>query len=466
MLLLLFAFVGVQLAVALWAVRVIRTEDDFLVAGRRLGPGLAAVSVFATWFGAESCVGAAGAAYEKGWTWNAPEPFAYGLCLIVTGLRFAARLWRRRVTTLADFLSTRFGASTERLAAVLLLPSSLLWAAAQVRAFGQVVAINSDGQIGVQTAIAIAAGIAIVYTVAGGLLADVYTDVIQCGALLTGLVALGLAVYLNAPEAEAPGAAASAAAAAAPSAPFSLFAELEQWAIPICGSVVAQEVLSRTLAARTESIARKAAIYGGVLYVVVGLIPLTIGALGPQMVPGLEDPEGVLAVLSRDLLPTALNLVFAGALIAAILSTVDSCLLVVASLVARNLAPRAPGPAPSRGRLTLARWSVVGGGLVAYGLASSNYNVADLVEEASGFGSAGVFLLATLGLYSGWGGALAANLTLLAGLTVWVAGRHIAPDVVPHPYLTSLGCAAAAFALGCCLERRTQRVASAPAGNQ
>jgi Na+/proline symporter len=254
-------------------------------------------------------------------------------------------------------------------------------------------------------------------------------------------------------------------ALAAP-APTSWFAELEQWAIPICGSVVAQEVLSRTLAARSESIARKAAIYGGACYVAVGLIPLAIGALGPQMVPDLEDPEGVLAVLSRDLLPTALNLVFAGALIAAILSTVDSCLLVVASLVARNLAPRRAGPPPAGGRLGLARWSVVCGGLVAYALATSDYNVADLVEEASGFGSAGVFLLATLGLYSGLGEALAANLTLVTGLTVWVTGRHLAPDLVPHPYLTSLASAAAAFAVGCALERRTQRTSSAPAGDQ
>ena len=105
---------------------------------------------------------------------------------------------------MADFLSRRFGPSTERLAAILLLPSSLLWAAAQIRAFGQVVAINSDGALDVQTAIAIAAGIAILYTVAGGLLADVYTDVVQCGALLVGITALGIAVWWNLPDAEVP----------------------------------------------------------------------------------------------------------------------------------------------------------------------------------------------------------------------------------------------------------------------
>ena len=449
MLLFLFAFVAVQLAVAVWTVRRIRSEDDFLVAGRRLGPGLAAVSIFATWFGAESCVGAAGSAYESGWSLAQPEPFAYGVCLVVTGLFFAARLWRLRITTLADFLAARFGASTERLAAVLLLPSSLLWAAAQIRAFGHVVAVNSGGALDVETAIALAAGIAIVYTVTGGLLADVYTDVIQCGALLLGLAALGVAVWLHVPDAPA----VMAASAAAPPAYAPDWLDVvENWSIPICGSVVAQEVISRALAARSPGVARGATIAGGGFYLLVGVIPLAIGVVGPRFAPGLEDPEGILPHLSQQLLPDALNVVFAGALIAAILSTVDSCLLVVSSLVARNLGPRAKDAA--RGNLLLARWAVVIGGLVAFLFARSGWNVQDLVEEASGFGSAGVFVLACAGLFGRRGRSVAANLTLGTGLTVWVGGRHLLPEWSAHPYLTSLGAAAVAFALGCLWERR------------
>ena len=463
MLILLFAFVAVQLAVALWLIRRIGTEDDFLVAGRRLGPALAATSIFATWFGAESCVGAAGAAYEGGWTWNAPEPFGYGVCLILTGVFFAKRLWRLRITTMADFLSRRFGPSSERLAALLLLPSSLLWAAAQIRAFGQVVAINSNGAVSAEHAVMLAAGIAIVYTVAGGLLADVYTDLLQCAALLVGLGALAVAVWCNVPDAVTPPAAAPTPPPGGLEPTGSVLGHLEQWAIPICGSIVAQEVISRALAGRSASVARGAAIAGGAVYVVVGMIPLAIGAVGPQLAAGLDDPENILPALSRQLLPDALNLLFAGALIAAILSTVDSCLLVVSSLVARNLAPRsAAADEPAKGRLALARWSVVGGGLVAYGLACSDYNVADLVEEASGFGSAGMFVLACVGLYGRRGKSTAANLTLATGLLSWVAGRHLAPDLVPHPYLTSIAAAATAFVIGCGVER----LRAAPAGGE
>lgn len=446
MLFLLFGFVSVQLLVAVWVMRRVESQDDFLVAGRRLGPGLAAASIFATWFGAESCVGAAGTAYEQGFSWATPEPFAYGVCLVCSGLLFAARLWRLGITTMADFFSRRFGASSERLSAALLLPTSLLWAAAQIRAFGHVVSINSDGLIGTQLAIAIAAGVAVTYTVAGGLLADVYTDVLQCGALVLGLVVLGVAVWMNLPTTTPP---------LLPDAPLpetpvhgGWLRQVDAWAVPICGSIVAQEVISRSLAARSAAVARGAAIGGGLAYILIGAIPLAIGAVGPRFVQGLADPEGILPHLASQLLPTSLNLVFCGALIAAILSTVDSCLLVVSSLVVRNLGPRR-----TKSGLRLARWAVVGGGLAAWWLATSDWNVHDLVEEAAGFGSAGVFVLACVGLFGRSGRGLAANLTLLAGLSVWLAGRHLLPDAIPFPYLASLGAAVLAFVIGTSLER-------------
>lgn len=451
MLIFLFAFVAVQLAVAVWTSRKIATEDDFLIAGRRLGPTLAGVSIFATWFGAESCVGAAGAAYTDGFRLDAPEPFAYGFCLIATGLFFAARLWRLRITTIADFLAARFGKVCGPLAALLLLPSSLLWAGAQIRAFGHIVAVNSDGAIGVEVAIAIAASIAVVYTVTGGLLADVLTDVLQCGVLVIGLVVLLVVVLVNLPE--APAVAAVVAETPAPS-PGGLLDSLEGWAVPICGSVVAQEVLSRTFAARSAEVARRAAIGGGLCYVLVGMIPVVIGSLGPRLLGALDDPETILPNLSRELLPTALNFLFAGALIAAILSTVDSCLLVVSSLVARNLSRRrtaaARGP---RGELQLARLAVVVGGAIAWALARSGMPVGDLVEEASGFGSAGVFVLACVGLFSGWGRKYAAILTLLAGLVSWIVGRHLLAGDVAHPYLTSLAAALIGCVVGCGIDR-------------
>jgi Na+/proline symporter len=192
-------------------------------------------------------------------------------------------------------------------------------------------------------------------------------------------------------------------------------------------------------------------------------VPLLLGWIGPSLIPGLDDPETILPELSQRLLPAALNLLFAGALIAAILSTVDSCLLVVAAVVARNLVPHhAAGAASPTGRLGLARWAVVGAGLVAYGLACSRWNVKELVEQASGFGSAGVFVLAVVGLYARGGRALAANLTLVTGLSTWLLTRFVYDESFEHPYLISLLAAGLAFALGRTIEWRLRVPAPPP----
>jgi Na+/proline symporter len=88
----------------------------------------------------------------------------------------AIPLWKRGITTLADLFRQRYGISVERVAALILAPSSLIWAAAQIRAFGQIIAASST--LPVETAIIIAATVIILYTVLGGMLADAITDFI------------------------------------------------------------------------------------------------------------------------------------------------------------------------------------------------------------------------------------------------------------------------------------------------
>src|SRR5690606_5559749 len=102
---LLFALVGylaIQLAIGAWLAPKIHTETDYLVAGRRLGYPLTIFSIFATWFGAETCIASAGRAYDEGFSLISAEPFAYGITLMVMGLVFAVPMWRMKLTTMAD----------------------------------------------------------------------------------------------------------------------------------------------------------------------------------------------------------------------------------------------------------------------------------------------------------------------------------------------------------------------------
>ena len=58
----ILAYVASQLLIAFWFSRRTRNEEDYLLAGRSLGPWMTMFAVFATWFGAETCIGAAGEA--------------------------------------------------------------------------------------------------------------------------------------------------------------------------------------------------------------------------------------------------------------------------------------------------------------------------------------------------------------------------------------------------------------------
>lgn len=442
----LAGFLVLQLGIGVWISRRIATEDDYLVGGRRFGYTLATFSIFATWFGAETVIGSAGEVYAGGVSLSSAEPFGYALCLILMGALLAKPLWDRGLTTLADLYRQRFGVSVERLAAVLLIPTSVLWAAAQVRAFGSVIALV--GEIDVSVGIAVAAAFTIAYTTFGGLLADAVTDVIQGGVLTLGLVAMLIAVVARVGGA---GEAISILRTSGgidltPAATGPWYETLEAWAIPVIGSLVAAEVIGRVVAARSGTVARRSGIAAGVIYLVVGSIPVVIALLATGLVGPLADAEQVIPLIARDVLPPLLFAIFAGGLVSAILSTVDSTLLVASGLLAHNIVIPLARITDERRKLLIARAGVVGFGILAYVLAAVSDGVLALVEQASAFGSAGIVVTVIFGLFTSLGSARTAAATLIAGLVVYVGGTVAA---IPVPFLASLGASLLTWGLGC-----------------
>jgi Na+/proline symporter len=284
----------------------------------------------------------------------------------------------------------------------------------------------------------------IAYTVTGGLRADVLTDLVQGLALMLGLGVL-LAVLVS--HAGGPGAAWALAAAprAAPGPPAGVLDSLETWLVPIVGSVTAQELAARVLACRTPGVARRSSLFASGLYLGVGLVPVGVGLLGARLLPGLADAEQILPALARQHLHAAGYVLLLGALVSAILSTVDSNLLSASSLVTHNLVLRAWPGASERAKLRLARAGVVVAGATACLLAFSREGVYDLVEEASAFGGAGLAVAMAFGLGSRFGGRGAALAAMLAGIAVQVGGTYVWH--VPHPFTASLAASVAAYAL-------------------
>jgi len=437
-------YVVAQLLIVLVIARRSRGENDYLLAGRRLGPALATFAIFATWFGAETTVGAAGAVYGGGLAASTADPFGYALCLLLMGILFAVPLWRRQLTTFADLFRQRFSPGVERLAAILLVPTSVMWAAAQIRAMGQV--ISATSAFDVELAIAIAAAVVVAYTVYGGLFANAFTDLIQGTVVMIGLVivlvvsvqavgGLGAAIDVIDPE--------RLQIFGGPET--SVLAVLERWAIPVLGSMLAQELVAVILASRSPHVAQRAALGAAGLYFTFGMIPVFIGLIGPALLPGLNEPEQLLPLVAQQHLSTVLQIIFVGAMVSAILSTVAGALLAAAAISEHNLVVPLLPRIQANNKVLIARIAVVAGGVCAYVLARHAESVYSLVEEASAFGSSGIVIAALFGLFTRFGGPRAAMSALVAGVVTWTGAAYILH--LPYPYLTSVAMALLAYLL-------------------
>jgi len=444
----ILGYVALQLVIAWLVSRRISGEDDYLVAGRSLGPVLCTFSIFATWFGAETCVAAAAATYEGGLSAASGDPFGYALCLLILGAIFARALWNRKLSTFADLYRQRYGPNTERLFAILLIPMSLLWAAAQIRAMGQVLAANSE--FDVFAAMTFAAAVVVAYTTLGGLKADAITDLIQGGTIALGVVALAWTVF---------GADDGLSWGDLPRERLTLLdtnrpvlENLELWAVPVLGSLFVAEIVSRVAAARNAAVAQRGTLLGGLLFLGFGTLVALLGVAASTMdMAAADSSEQILLTLAAAQLGPLWATLFSGALVAAILSTVDSALLTAGSLAAHNIIIPMRPPMADRARLRLNRLSVVGFGVVSYFLANWFDSVYELIEQASAFASAGVVVVTPIALFTRFGGAAAAISSLLAGVVVYCYGGYLAEW--PYPYLTAVAAAAAAYLGGALLER-------------
>ena len=444
------AYVVAQFAIGAWVSRRMASEADYILAGRRLGTGLVAFSVFATYFGAEAIVASGGAVYEKGLSGALVDPVGYATAIIVVGVFFARALWSRGLTTFADLFRQRYSPGVEQLVVIMLLPGSVIWAAAQVRAFGQIMSANSG--LGLIAAITLAALLVGAYSVVGGLLADAVTDVVQGVAVVIGLIILGTVVALHV------GGVSAGLAKVEPDQLRLLGADtgalevLEQIAIPVCGTIVAVELISRFLGARAAAVASLGTVLGGGTYLLVGLIPVFLGLVAPHAAGAIQDSEQIVPRLAEVFLPGVLYVSFVGAVISAILSAVHAALHAPASQISHNIIVRLVPGLSDHGKLWSVRITVMVLSIVAYLLSVTSNRIHDLVETASAFGSAGVFVASLFALFSRFGGPVAAYASVAAGMLVWAGGKYALG--LTAPYLCGLLAAGISYVVAAMFERR------------
>jgi Na+/proline symporter len=124
---------------------------------------------------------------------------------------------------------------------------------------------------------------------------------------------------------------------------------------------------------------------------------------------------------------------------------VDSALLAAASLVSHNIVLRLRPGMSETAKVTWARVGVAALGAAAYVLALYSERISDLVELASAFATAGIFVALVFGLFTRWGGAPSAYAAIVAGGSVWALGTYAFG--LPAPYVSGVIAALAAYVL-------------------
>jgi SSS family solute:Na+ symporter len=305
--------------------------EDLFLAGRRLGWLPIGLSLFASNISSTTLIGLSGAAYAWGIAVANYEWMA-AFILVFFAVFFIPYYLNSRITTVPEFLERRFDRRSRLYFSGLTLFSNIVVDTAGTLFAGAIVLKLFFPGLDMFAACLLLAALAGVYTAAGGLAAVVYTDVLQALVLLVGAC---LVTYYSFEQLDFSWA---ALVAQAPPEKLSLMLPLSDPNLPWLGTLVGvpilgfyfwctnQFIVQRVLGARSIAHARWGALFAGLLKLSVLYIMVMPGVIAGVFLPGLDNPDLVFPTLVDTLLPAGLSgLVFA-ALLAALMSSIDSTL--------------------------------------------------------------------------------------------------------------------------------------------
>ena len=426
-------FFLVRLVVGIWASRQVVDNTDYVVAGRRLPIHMAAASIMATWFAAETLMGASETAYDYGFQGVVFDPFGASMCLFISGVFFVRLMRRAKYLTVVDFFERRYNKAMTVLSVIAQMLTYFSWTAAQVVAGGAIVQalFGIDPQWGMIIIITIVAA----YTTMGGMMADTLLDFFQM-FFTAGGITLVFIVMLSAVGGWS-GLVAGAGSTYV-SEPFNLLPIagegylgytgmtgwmywLAAWMAIGLGSVATQDLMQRSMAARNQATSVYGSYFAGVLYLFFGIMSPLIGIMVYKLSPGLEDTSYLLVSAAMTHLPPILTAIFIAALSSALMSTSDSSLLAGASAVTENLIPAITGKKlDGKSALWATRVMVVVNAAVALAIGLWAQTIYELSILAWSLLLVGLFIPFAFGMYWKKANSYGAVSAFLGGFIIWI----------------------------------------------
>ncbi len=326
---------------------------DYFLAGRALPWYLIGFSFYASNMSGASFVGLIGASYSQGLTVFHYEWTAALVLVLFAGFVLPVFL-RNRLATVTEYLELRFDRRTRLAYSLFTLATLLFIDMAGALYAGAIVMQTGLPVLDLWSACILISLFVGAYTIFGGLRAVVITDALQAVVLIVG--AAVVAIYgLYAVGGW------GALTAQLDARSLTMFRPASDGFLPwpgIGGVVILglyywtfnQYFVQRALAARSLEDGRKGALFAGLLKVPNLLLMIVPGMVAAVLYPALGSPDKAFPTLAFELLPLGLRGIVLAAMLAAIMSSLDSALNAGASLVTLDLVKPA-WPRLSEGRL-------------------------------------------------------------------------------------------------------------------
>jgi Na+/proline symporter len=426
-------FMAISLAIGLYTYTQVRgSSKRYTVCEGSMPFILVGTALVAQAIDGNATLGSASMTYGSGIWAGLAIPIGLALSLFIVGRFLAAPLNRMKLLTLPEFFYRRYGKATELLVSILTMISFTVVVAGNLSAVAWILAVVSGFEY--LPSLLVVTLVIMLYTMAGGLYAAIWTDFLQIHVAIAGFVlAAGWLLGTRGWE--------SIVAAIPPKLlDASGIATLEggglvNWSFIIAlafGNAMALDFMERVFAAKSPEVAQRSCYYAGALTVLVGLCGSILGIAAISTVSNAADPRMVLPTLAANSLPYWIGvLVFTG-IVGASMSTANGAMLVISVVMARSVLQRWRGTTISdRKMLLLSRLLAIPAAATAAWVAYVRPEPGVLLVVAFDIVFAGCVVPLFLGVY--WQRANAAG--AISSIAVGTSARIACHFLVPPPLM-------------------------------
>lgn len=327
-----------------------KTQEDFLVAGRNLGPGMYMGTMAATVLGGASTVGSVRLGYVHGISgfWLCAT---IGVGIILLNLVLAKPLLKLRIFTVTQVLERRYNPITRQVSAVIMFAYAAMIGVVSTLGISTVMQVFFD--LPFWLAVSFSAGLVVTYSTIGGMWALTFTDLAQFIIKTIGLMLLLLPISLH----RAGGW--DELVVKLPANAFSFTSigydtVVAYFLIYTSSILIGQDIWQRVFTARSPEVAKYAGSAAGLYCVVYGLATALIGMCAKVLLPNLDNVNNAFAAIINVALPDGIRSLVITAAMAAMMSTASAGLLAASSTLTEDLLPKFRGGKTSG--LVINRW--------------------------------------------------------------------------------------------------------------